>query len=129
MALMSLDSCTMVRLAWIALLALVTVAIPVTVMGAIAFLRAPEDKNPAYTFSQLFERAKTLQMMTVIVIVVSASFLALCGIINSNGIVGILSGIAGYVLGGLSRQARGKPGDQKPRSQTNQSEKTTEPHH
>jgi hypothetical protein len=120
----------MIRLAWIALLALVTVTIPVTVMGAIAFLRAPksEKQNPAYTFSQLFERAKTLQIMTVILIVVAASFLALCGIINSNGIVGILSGIAGYVLGGLSRPARRKPDDQKVGSQTNESEKTTEPH-
>lgn len=125
---MPLDTTTMIKLAWIALLALVTIAIPITTMGVIAFYRAPEAKNPAYTYSQLFERAKTLQMMTVILIIVFASFLALCGIINSNGIVGILSGIAGYVLGGLRRPARGRPNEQTAGGQTNESKKTDEGH-
>lgn len=50
-------------------------------------------------------------MMTVILIVVAATFLALCNIINSNGVVGILSGIAGYVLGSLPREPREKKED------------------
>ena len=107
----ALDSPTIVRLAWIALLALLSVALSIAIMGSIAFYRAPADKNPAYTFSQLFERAKTLQMMTIILIVVAATFLALCNVINSNGVVGILSGIAGYVLGGIPRESRDKKKD------------------
>ena len=102
------DSANLVNLARIALLAVVVVVIPIAVIGCIAFLRAPVNvmQNPAYTFSKLFERAKTLQIMTVILIIVSATFLALCHIIDSNGIVGILSGTAGFVLGGLHQQPR-----------------------
>jgi hypothetical protein len=51
----------------------------------------------------MFERAKALQMITVILIVVAAAFLALVRIIEPNGVVAILSGIAGYVLGGIRR--------------------------
>ncbi len=38
-------------------------------------------------------------------VIASATVLALLGIIESNGVTGILSGVAGYVLGGLSRPA------------------------
>ena len=101
----SYDSTNIIQLAWIALLALVTIALPFTIIGSIAFFRARVDEktNPVFTFSQLFERAKALEMITVILIVVAATLLALFQAINSNGIVGILSGIAGYVLGGLRK--------------------------
>jgi len=102
----SLDSNTIVRLAWIALLALATTAVSFTITAIIAFMRAPQTMNPAYTFSRMFERAKALQMITVILIVVAAAFLALLHIIDSNGVVGILSGIAGYVLGGIQREPK-----------------------
>ena len=102
----SIDARSIIQLAWIALLALVATAVAFTVTAIIAFQRAPQDKNPAYTFSQMFERAKALQMITVILIVVAAAFLALIHIIDSNGVVGILSGIAGYVLGGLQKEPK-----------------------
>jgi hypothetical protein len=103
------DTKVLVELAWIALIALATIIIPFTVVAAIAFKRAPVDKNPAFTFSQLFERAKALQMITVILIVVAVVFLALFRIIDSNGAVGILGGIAGYVLGGLNTESNRPP--------------------
>lgn len=102
----AIDSRTIIQLAWIALLAVGTTVIAFTIMAVIAFQRAPQDKNPAYTFSRMFERAKALQMITVILIVVAAAFLALLRVIDSNGVVGILSGIAGYVLGGLQKDAK-----------------------
>jgi spore maturation protein SpmA len=102
----SLDSIALIRLAWIGLLALVTVLIPPTTIGVIAFRRgvvAPGN-NLAVTFSETFQRAKALQMITVILIVIAAVFLALLRIIEPNGVVGILSGIAGYVLGGIQKE-------------------------
>jgi len=123
------DSASLVSLAWIALLIVVVIVIPLTVIGCIAFNRAPvsNTQNPAYTFSKLFDRAKTLQMMTVILIIVSATFLALCHIIDSYGIVGILSGVAGFVLGGLQQKPRQikeeKPSN--PQMTPNQSPKLT----
>ncbi len=38
-------------------------------------------------------------------VIASATVLALLGIIESNGVTGILCGVAGYGLGGLSRAA------------------------
>ena len=96
------DIKVLIQLAWIALIALAIIIIPFTVVAAIAFKRAPTDKNPAFTFSQLFERAKALQMTTVILIVVAVVFLALFRVIDSNGAVGILRG---YVLGGLQKES------------------------
>lgn len=103
---LSLDSNAIVRLAWIALGALGITALSFTTTAIVAFRRAPQGMNPAYTFSLMFERAKALQMMTVILIVVAAAFLVLVRIIDSNGVVGILSGIAGYVLGGIQREPK-----------------------
>lgn len=100
----SLDSAAIVRLAWIALGALAITALSFTTTAIVAFRRAPQDKNPAYTFSQMFQRARALQMITVILIVIAAAFLALIHVIDSNGVVGILGGIAGYVLGGLQKK-------------------------
>ena len=113
------DAKIVIELAWIALIALATIIVPFTVIASIAFCRAPVGKhqNPAFTFSQLFQRAKALQMITVILIVVAAALLALLRIIDSNGAVGILSGIAGYVLGGLNIESNRRQ-KQLPRTET-----------
>ena len=102
----SLDSAAIVRLGWIALAALGITALSFTTTAIVAFRRAPQNMNPAYTFSLMFERAKALQMITVILIVVAVAFLALVRIIEPNGVVAILSGIAGYVLGGIRRGSK-----------------------
>lgn len=79
-------------------------------VGAVAVWRA--GKDGALTFFRMFERLQVLQLLTVMLVIASATVLALLGILDSNGITGILGGVAGYVLGGLSRAApvAGKPG-------------------
>jgi len=76
------------------------VAIGFTLVGLIAVWRTGQDG--ASSFFRMFERLQVLQLLTVMLVVASATVLALLGILNSNGITGILSGVAGYVLGGLN---------------------------
>jgi hypothetical protein len=54
----------------------------------------------------MFERMQVLQMLTVMLVIASATALAMLGVLNSNGATGILSGVAGYVLGGLGKQSK-----------------------
>jgi hypothetical protein len=54
----------------------------------------------------MFERMQVLQMLTVMLVIASATILAMLGVLNSNGVTGILSGVAGYVLGGLGKQSK-----------------------
>lgn len=84
---------------------LVTIVIGLTVVGAIAFYQAKSGQ--AKTFSLLIQRAGALQLITVLTIIVGACLLTVLGKINSEGIVSILSGIAGYVLGGFSKSGQG----------------------
>lgn len=82
----------------------VVVAILVTgfsLVGAIALWRAGQDGTKE--FFQMFERLQMLHLLTVMFVIGSATVLGLLGILDSNGITGILSGVAGYVLGGLNR--------------------------
>lgn len=60
------------------------------------------EKGAARSFTMLFLRADVLRIVTVLLVVICSTFLALAGYITSNGIVGILSGVSGYVLGSLS---------------------------
>jgi len=71
------------------------------VLGYTAFKNTKE--GAAKSFGLLFQRGDFLRIATVIFIVVAAIFLTLEGTLQENGLVGILSGIAGYVLGGLQR--------------------------
>ena len=91
------------RLATISLVAIVT---GLTIVASVAFYRT--DRGTAKIFSSLVLRAGALQLVTVLAIVVGACFLTVIGKINSEGIVSILSGIAGYVLGGLSKTGQGQ---------------------
>ena len=75
-------------------------AIGFTLVGMIAVWRT--GKEGAGAFFRMFERLQVLQLLTVMLVIASATVLALLGILNSNGITGILSGVAGYVLGGLN---------------------------
>ena len=90
-----------IHLAWVGLAIIVCLTLVFGIVGGIAFKRA--ERGAAKTFSLLFERAQALKMSAVILIVLSSVVLGLLHVIDSNGIVGILSGIAGYVLGGLER--------------------------
>ena len=79
-----------------------------TLVGAIAVWRAGKDGAPA--FFRMFERLQVLQLLTVMLVIAAATVLALLGILDSSGITSILSGVAGYVLGGLNRPAPGTKG-------------------
>ena len=74
-----------------------------TLVGAIAVWRAGKDGAPA--FFHMFERLQVLQLLTVMLVIAAATVLALLGILDSSGITSILSGVAGYVLGGWNRPA------------------------
>ena len=76
-------------------------AIGFSSVGVIAVWRA--GKDGASEFFKMFERLQVLQLLTVMLVIASATVLALLGILNSNGVTSILSGVAGYVLGGLNR--------------------------
>lgn len=76
-------------------------AIGFSAVGVIAVWRAGKDS--ALEFFKMFERLQVLQLLTDMLVIASATVLALLGLLNSNGITGILSGVAGYVLGGLNR--------------------------
>jgi hypothetical protein len=77
-------------------------AVGFTLVATIAVWRT--SKDGAWAFFRMFERLQVLQMLTVMLVIASATILAMLGILNSNGITGILSGVAGYVLGGLTKQ-------------------------
>ncbi len=75
------------------------------VMGCIAFART--EKGSAKSFGLMFQRGNFLRIATVIMVVLAVLFLGLVDILKENGIISILSGIAGYVLGGLDRNKDG----------------------
>lgn len=82
------------------------VSVGFSLVGAIAMWRA--GQHGALAFFRMFERLQVLQLLTVMLVIASATILALLGLVDSNGIVGILSGVAGYVLGGLNRAVPAK---------------------
>lgn len=86
-------------------------ALGFTVVGAIAVWRT--EKDGAWAFFRLFEKMQVLQLLTVMLVIASATILALLGVLNSNGVTGILSGVAGYVLGGLNRAGQQAHSDAK----------------
>lgn len=80
--------------------------IGVTAIGAIAFLKA--QKGSAKTFSLLLQRASALQMLSVTLIVIAASILCALGSISGEAAVTLLSGVAGFVLGGVAKSRQGE---------------------
>ena len=88
-----------------ALVALIGVTvIGFTVVGSIAFYRA--EKGQAVSFGLLFQRGNFLRLGTVALIILAVVLLALVGKLT-EGAAAVLSGLAGYVLGGLDRQLVG----------------------
>lgn len=78
-----------------------------TLIGIVAVWRM--GKGGAGAYFRMFERLQVLQLLTVMLVIASATVLAMLGILNSNGITGILSGVAGYVLGGLNSAKTATP--------------------
>jgi hypothetical protein len=96
------DAKTILELSTLGLWALGILALGFTSLGVVAYLKT---ENSAGNFSKLFERLQILKMATVMLIIIATTYLALFGVIDSTGAVGIFSGIAGYVLGGLEKKS------------------------
>lgn len=96
----------LVEVAKYSTICVVVIAVCVTIVFAIAFYRS--SPGQAKIFSDLMQRAGALQLVTVFSIIVGACFLTIIGRITSEGIVSILSGVAGYVLGGLQKTQQGR---------------------
>ncbi|MBP6534129.1 MAG: hypothetical protein KA218_03630 [Arenimonas sp.] len=105
------DAKTILELTQMALLGLGILAVGFTSLGIVAFLRT---ENPAGSFSKLFERLQILKMATVMLVIITTTYLSLFGIIDSTGAVGIFSGVAGYVLGGLEKKPADTPAAAEP---------------
>jgi len=81
------------------------IVIGLTVVGSIAFWRT--EKGAARTFSLLLQRAGVVQMLAVLLIIMAATGLRIMDKINAEALVSLLSGIAGYVLGGVAKSNSG----------------------
>lgn len=79
--------------------------ISVATIGAIAFYRT--QKGGAKTFTLLFERADALRVLTVGVIVIGTVLLGFARGLDSTAVATILSGISGFVLGGVRKSEPG----------------------
>ena len=79
------------------------VVLALGIMGAIAFWNGKESAD---AFSTLIERANIVQMLTVVMIIMAAVGLRLLDKITPEAVVSMLSGIAGYVLGGSGRNRK-----------------------
>lgn len=76
----------------------------ITVFGIVGYMAFKKtDKGAAKSFSLLSQRGNFLKIATVIFVVIATIFLALVDIIKENGVIAILSGVVGYVLGGLEK--------------------------
>ena len=70
------------------------------VVGGIAFSKV--TKGAGKSFGLLFERGNFLRISTVMCVVLAVILLSVLGVLN-EGAVAVLSGVAGYVLGGLEK--------------------------
>lgn len=98
----------LIQLGWLAFYSIAVCVISASVLGCIAFWKSADA---AGAFTKMFDRAQALKMVTVLLIVLSVLILALLGKIAESGTVGVLSGIAGYVLGGLEKRSAPASGD------------------
>ncbi len=105
------DAKTILALSTLGLWALGILALGFTSLGIAAFLKTD---NAAGSFAKLFERLQILKMATVMLVILATTYLALFGIIDSTGAVGIFSGVAGYVLGGLEKKPTDTPAAAEP---------------
>ena len=76
------------------------------VVGGIAFSKV--EKGAGKSFGLLFSRGNFLRISTVAFCVFAVVVLAIAGKL-SEGAVAVLSGIAGFVLGGVSKDSASSP--------------------
>jgi hypothetical protein len=72
----------------------------IAIVAGIAFWRT--ERGAAASFSRIVQRAGLLDIITVILIAAGAMNLLILGKIGPEAAIGLLSGIVGYVLGGVA---------------------------
>jgi hypothetical protein len=77
-----------------------------TVVGGIAFSKI--ERGAGKSFGLMFSRGNFLRISTVVFCVFAVVVLAFAGKL-SKGAVAVLSGIAGFVLGGVSKDVASPP--------------------
>jgi hypothetical protein len=80
---------------------LVSLAVCATAVARTAFERT--ETGAATTLSQMVSRAGLLQLLTVQMVVMTILTLRILDLIGPDAAVSVISGVAGYVLGNLSR--------------------------
>ncbi len=65
-----------------------------------------DHKLSGDSLAAIIERSEIPKLATTILIIVAATFLAMLGLVTGESVIAILSGVAGYVLGG--RKVGGK---------------------
>jgi hypothetical protein len=75
-----------------------------TIVGGLAFYRA--SAGQAKSFGLLFERSNFLRLATAVLIIFATVLLAALNKLSSEAVAAILSGVAGYVLGGMDRSVK-----------------------
>src|SRR5882672_3840684 len=82
-----------------ALYGLVVVGVVVVIVTALRRIEIGHSRS----VKELFQHTRFLELTTVLVVIISGTYLASSDKL-SNGVVALLSGIAGYVLGGLTKR-------------------------
>jgi hypothetical protein len=98
---MNLEPTQLLELARMALWAWIAALASFAAVGCFAFWRTSHGAAKSFTF--LLTRGDTVRVLTVTGIVFAATFLALSRTIDGATVASVLSGIAGYVLGGITR--------------------------
>jgi hypothetical protein len=100
----ALTSDTVVQ--WTILSSAVVVAIAIVGLTVVSSISFRQDNKVASEFlTRVFVGGAALRLLTVLAVILSATVLSLAGQLK-EGTIALLSGIAGYVLGGISTQVQ-----------------------
>ena len=93
----------------LALYAVIGMGIVAVCAAAVAIVAFWKDKNASVKdFVEIAKFGGALRLLTVGLVVFTATFLTLADKIRGEAVVAIISGVAGYVLGGLIQRDKGK---------------------
>ena len=80
---------------------LIVALLSFAVVGSVAFSKV--EKGAGKSFGLLFSRGNFLRICTVVICIFAVVALAISGKLT-DGAVAVISGIAGFVLGGVSKE-------------------------
>lgn len=83
-------------------------AIFMAVLSLIYFVTFKGHRLSGESLAIIIERTEIPKLATIILIIIAVTFLALLKIVEGEAVITILSGIAGYVLGGRNNSRGGK---------------------